>query len=73
VISYERKFDDGRIAYPLILIDWIPAGSETGSLALHAGAFPSFQQIAGVSKVIEVRDGSEELTKDFIDAKLAAR
>lgn len=43
LLSYEQKFDDGRISFPLVLIDWIPTGSETGAMTLHAGAYPEFQ------------------------------
>ena len=45
LLSYEHKFKDGRVNYPLVLIDWVPAGAETGSLTLHAGAFQEFQNV----------------------------
>jgi len=70
LLSYEQHFDDGRKSFPLILINWIPTTCETGALTLHASAILDFENTAGVSKVIEVRDGEEELTKEAIDAKL---
>jgi len=54
----------------LVLINWIPSGGETGLLTLHASAQILFQNTADVSKVIEIRDGAEGLTKEAIDARL---
>ncbi|KAF8843571.1 glia maturation factor beta [Paxillus ammoniavirescens] len=70
VLSYELKHRDGRTSFPLVLINWAPPSSETRSMTLHASAFHEFQEIAQLSKVIEVFDGPEGLTKDIIDAKL---
>ncbi|KAH9484439.1 Glia maturation factor beta [Psilocybe cubensis] len=72
VLSYELKHKDGRTSFPLVLINWSPSSSETGMLTLHASALLNFQNTADVSKVIEVRDGPEGLTKEVIDAKLLA-
>jgi len=69
VLSYELKHKDGRISFPLVLVNWAPSGSETGILTLHASAQILFQNTADVGKVIEIRDG-EGLTKENIDAKL---
>jgi hypothetical protein len=71
VLSYALTHKDGRISYPLVLINWSPTTSETGMMTLHASALLNFQNTADVSKVIEVRDGPEGLTKEEIDAKLA--
>ncbi|KAF7294731.1 hypothetical protein MIND_01010500 [Mycena indigotica] len=70
VLSYELKHKDGRVSYPLALIDWKPISSEIGMLTLHASALLDFQSAADVSKVIEMRDGPEGLTTEVIDAKL---
>ncbi|KAG5352841.1 hypothetical protein E4T56_gene5958 [Termitomyces sp. T112] len=70
LLSYELNHSDGRKSFPLVLINWAPTTSETSLLTLHASAFLNFQTTADVSKVIEVRDGPEGLTKDIIDAKL---
>jgi len=70
VLSYELTHSDGRVSYPLVLINWAPVGSETGLLTLHASATILFQNTADVQRVIEVRDGAEGLTKEALDAKL---
>ncbi|KAI0372910.1 glia maturation factor beta [Pilatotrama ljubarskyi] len=70
VLSYELNHSDGRKSFPLVLVNWAPTSSEMGLLTLHASAFIDFQNTADVSKVIEVRDGAEGFTKDFIDQKL---
>ncbi|KDR73682.1 hypothetical protein GALMADRAFT_251466 [Galerina marginata CBS 339.88] len=70
VLSYELKHKDGRTSFPLVLINWSPSSSETGMMTLHASALLNFQNTADVSKVIEVRDGPEGLTKEVIDSKL---
>ncbi|CAE6524691.1 unnamed protein product [Rhizoctonia solani] len=70
VLSYELKHDDGRTSFPLVLINWTPQGSETGLMTLHASALIAFQNTVDVSKVVEIRDGPEGLTKSTIDAKL---
>ncbi|TRM62598.1 hypothetical protein BD626DRAFT_548463 [Schizophyllum amplum] len=56
VISYELHHKDGR---------------NMGMLTLHASSFLDFQNVADVSKVIEIRDGPEGLTQEAIDSKLA--
>ncbi|KAI0072771.1 maturation factor [Panus rudis PR-1116 ss-1] len=71
VLSYELKHTDGRKSFPLVLINWAPRSGETGLLTLHASAFLDFQSTADVSKVIEVRDGAEGFTKEFIDSQLS--
>ena len=43
VLSYELKFSDGRVSYPLVLISWAPESSETGMKTLHATALQDFQ------------------------------
>ncbi|KAF5369192.1 hypothetical protein D9615_009970 [Tricholomella constricta] len=70
VLSYELNHKDGRKSFPLVLINWSPTTSEIGMLTLHASALINFQATADVSKVIEIREGPEGLTKDVIDAKL---
>ncbi|KAG9099830.1 hypothetical protein FRC07_010472 [Ceratobasidium sp. 392] len=51
VLSYERKHDDGRISFPLIMLNWTPAGSETGLMTLHASALIAFQNVVEPNKV----------------------
>ncbi|EJU05336.1 glia maturation factor beta [Dacryopinax primogenitus] len=70
LMSYELEHRDGRKSFPLILINWAPSTCEISMLTLHASAFLQFQNAADVSKIIEIRDGTESLTKDAIDAKL---
>ncbi|TFK72773.1 glia maturation factor beta [Pluteus cervinus] len=70
LLSYELQHSDGRKSFPLVLINWAPTTSEISLLTLHASAFINFQTTADVSKVIEVREGPEGLTKEAIDAKL---
>jgi len=73
VLSYELKHSDGRTSFPLVLINWAPTSSEIGMMTLHASALFAFQAAADVSKVIEVREGAEMLTKEFVDAQLGVR
>ncbi|KIJ41298.1 hypothetical protein M422DRAFT_172538, partial [Sphaerobolus stellatus SS14] len=70
VLSYELEHKDGRKSFPLVLINWAPTTSETGLLTLHASALIDFQNTADVSKIIEIREGAEGLTKAAIDSKL---
>jgi len=70
VLSYELTHSDGRISYPLVIINWAPSGSETGMLTLHASATILFQNTADVQRVVEIREGAEGLTKEVLDAKL---
>ncbi|KAF5389819.1 hypothetical protein D9757_003674 [Collybiopsis confluens] len=73
VLSYALTHPDGRISFPLVLINWAPTTSEIGLLTLHASALLNFQQTADVSKVIEVREGPEGLTADVVDSKLLGK
>ncbi|KAF9246163.1 hypothetical protein BU15DRAFT_58280 [Melanogaster broomeanus] len=70
LLSYELNHKEGRTSFPLVLVNWAPTTSETGIITLHASALLDFQTTADVSKVIEVRDGAESLTKDAIDTQL---
>jgi len=70
VLSYELKHNDGRVSYPLVVINWTPTGCETGLMTLHASATILFQNVADVQRVLEVRDGAEGLTKEILEAKL---
>ncbi|KAG6836784.1 hypothetical protein H0H93_003205 [Arthromyces matolae] len=70
VLSYELSHKDGRKSFPLVLINWAPSTSEISLLTLHASALLNFQTTADVSKIIEIRDGPEGLTKEVIDTKL---
>ncbi|KAJ7273310.1 hypothetical protein C8J57DRAFT_1317501 [Mycena rebaudengoi] len=72
MLSYQLDHPDGRKSFPLVLINWAPTSSEIGMLTLHASALLDFQSTADVSKVIEMREGPEGLTKEAVDAKLLA-
>lgn len=72
MLSYQLNHQDGRTSFPLVLINWAPTSSEIGMLTLHASALLDFQSTADVSKVIEIREGPEGLTKEAIDTKLLA-
>ncbi|KZO97875.1 glia maturation factor beta [Calocera viscosa TUFC12733] len=67
LLSYELHHRDGRKSFPLVLINWAPTTCEIGMLTLHASSLIQFQ-----NAVIEIRDGTESLTKEAIDAKLLA-
>ncbi|PFH47150.1 hypothetical protein AMATHDRAFT_68362 [Amanita thiersii Skay4041] len=69
-LSHELTHADGRKSFPLVLVNWVPTGSEIGLLTLHASALLSFQNAADVMRVIEIRDGPEALTKEVVDEKL---
>jgi len=69
VLSYNLVHNDGRTSSPLVLINWAPA-CETSLLTLHASALLDFQNTVDISKVLEVRDGAEGLTKSVLEAKL---
>jgi len=73
VLSYELNHSDGRKSFPLVLINWAPTSSEIGMMTLHASALFDFQAAADVSKVVEVRDGAEGLTKTYLDTQLGIR
>ncbi|KAJ7775087.1 hypothetical protein B0H16DRAFT_1408312 [Mycena metata] len=70
MLSYQLEHPDGRKSFPLVLLNWAPTSSEIGMLTLHASALLEFQSTADVSRVIELRDGPEGLTKEVVDAKL---
>ncbi|EIN07231.1 glia maturation factor beta [Punctularia strigosozonata HHB-11173 SS5] len=72
VLSYELHHSDGRKSFPLVLLNWVPPTAEISLTTLHASAFIDFQNTADVSKVIDVRDGADGLTKEIIDSKLLA-
>ncbi|WVR03264.1 hypothetical protein IAU60_000255 [Kwoniella sp. DSM 27419] len=72
LISHELTHKDGRISYPLILINWAPSGSPMELMTLHASSLSYFQQVAEVAKVLEVREGAEGLTTEAIDERLLA-
>ncbi|KAF8212039.1 hypothetical protein K438DRAFT_1662675 [Mycena galopus ATCC 62051] len=72
LLSYQLEHKDGRKSFPLVLINWAPTSSEIGMLTLHASALLDFQSTADVSKVIEMREGPDALTKEAVDAKLLA-
>ena len=52
VLSYELKHDDGRISFPLILVNWAPRSSEMSLLTLHASAFLDFQATVRKQSII---------------------
>ncbi|KAJ7046991.1 hypothetical protein C8F04DRAFT_216953 [Mycena alexandri] len=70
MLSYQLEHPDGRKSFPLVLLNWAPTSSEIGMLTLHASALLDFQSTADVSRVIELREGPEGLTREVIDAKL---
>ncbi|KAK1921309.1 hypothetical protein DB88DRAFT_500310 [Papiliotrema laurentii] len=70
VLSHELKHPDGRISYPLILINWAPSSSPTELMTLHASSLSYFQQVAEVAKMLEVRDGAEGLTTKAVNDRL---
>nr|XP_019048601.1 hypothetical protein I302_02373 [Kwoniella bestiolae CBS 10118]OCF27531.1 hypothetical protein I302_02373 [Kwoniella bestiolae CBS 10118] len=78
LLSHELKHKDGRISYPLLLINWrvcsytAPSGAPMELMTLHASSLNYFQQVAEVAKVLEVRDGAEGLDTKAVDDKLLA-
>ncbi|KAF9014115.1 hypothetical protein BDQ17DRAFT_1404480 [Cyathus striatus] len=73
VLSYELHHNDGRKSFPLVLLNWAPTTSEIGLITLHASALLNFQNTADVSKVIELREGPEGLTKEVVDTALLGK
>lgn len=51
LLSYELHHKDGRVSYPLVLINWSPPGSETGILTLHASAQIQFQTVVSLNPI----------------------
>ncbi|KAH8826996.1 hypothetical protein DL96DRAFT_1605120 [Flagelloscypha sp. PMI_526] len=72
VLSHELNHSDGRKSYPLALINWAPTTSEISLMTLHASALINFQRAADVAKVLECREGPEQLTTEFVNEKLTA-
>ncbi|EOQ99163.1 Glia maturation factor beta [Wallemia ichthyophaga EXF-994] len=70
VISYPLKHADGRLAVPLAMINWKPTTSSPEMNTLHASGLSMFQQVAQVSRIVEVRDGAEALTEDYLNKSL---
>ncbi|CAK8679744.1 unnamed protein product [Clavelina lepadiformis] len=67
--SYEQKYDDGRVTYPLCLIYFCPEGCKSEVSMLYAGSKMSVVNISGATKVFEVRE-KEMLTKDWLQEKV---
>lgn len=53
VLSYELKFSDGRVSYPLVLISWAPVSSEIGMMTLHATALQDFQNAVSANTLFD--------------------
>ncbi|KLT39482.1 glia maturation factor beta [Cutaneotrichosporon oleaginosum] len=70
LLSHELKHKDGRVSYPLLLINWMPSTAPTDLMTLQASSLSYFQQTAEVAKILEVRDGEEGLTTDAVNDKL---
>ncbi|CDZ98853.1 Glia maturation factor beta [Phaffia rhodozyma] len=70
VVSYRLTHKDGRLSTPLFMINWSPTGAAPDAKTLHASALSLFQQTADVSKVVEVREGTETLTTEFLEGIL---
>ncbi|KIR26089.1 hypothetical protein I309_05040 [Cryptococcus deuterogattii LA55] len=70
LLSHELKHKDGRISYPLLLINWAPSTSPIELMTLHASSLNYFQQVSETAKVLEVRDGAEGLTTESVNEKL---
>jgi hypothetical protein len=49
VLSYELKHRDGRISFPLVLVNWAPSSSETTMMTLHASALLDFQRVVSMT------------------------
>jgi hypothetical protein len=52
ILSYELNHSDGRKSFPLVLVNWAPAGSETTMMTLHASALINFQNT--VSHIVPI-------------------
>ncbi|BEI82369.1 hypothetical protein CcaverHIS002_0302370 [Cutaneotrichosporon cavernicola] len=70
LISHQLKHKDGRVSYPLILVNWMPTTAPTDLMTLQASSLSYFQQTAEVAKVLEVRDGEEGLSTEAVNAML---
>ncbi|GHJ87982.1 hypothetical protein NliqN6_4384 [Naganishia liquefaciens] len=70
ILSHPLTTKDGRLTVPLVLINWAPSSSPTELMMLHTSGLPVFQQAAECARVIEMREGAEDFTEEFINAKL---
>ncbi|EMG45722.1 Cofilin/tropomyosin family protein, putative [Candida maltosa Xu316] len=67
VLSYPFKLKDGRMAYPLVMLYWIPPTSSQESRMLYAGAVEQFRDKAGVSLIkLEEEEDFEELQDQLV-------
>lgn len=57
MLAYTQTHPDGRKSYPLILINWVPSGSEMSMMTLHASAFLPFTEIVSVAILLEKQEG----------------
>ncbi|KDN37815.1 glia maturation factor beta [Tilletiaria anomala UBC 951] len=72
VLSYKLEHKDGRVSFPLVLVNWQPTTSPVDLSTLYASALSNFAVQADVGKVVDVRDGVEGFTKEFLDERLGA-
>ncbi|PAV23983.1 glia maturation factor beta [Pyrrhoderma noxium] len=70
VLSYEKKYSDGRRKYHFVILNWCPPGIQTGLLTLYTSALINFKNTVDIQTVIEAREGSEGLTKEFVETEL---
>jgi len=70
VLSYEVKYNDGRLNYPLCLVFHSPAGCSPEIQMLYAGSKNNLINECQLTKNAEIRE-IDDLTKEFLDTKFA--
>lgn len=51
VLSYELRHGDGRVSYPLVVLNWSPATSSVEMKTLYASALTYFTNKVDIAKV----------------------
>ncbi|KAK3092301.1 hypothetical protein FSP39_000989, partial [Pinctada imbricata] len=69
VISYVFKHTDGRISYPLCLVNYSPRGSHEKHIMMHSGSVKYVQNTSGITKLYEIRD-KDDFTEEWLLEKL---
>ncbi|OAD69025.1 hypothetical protein PHYBLDRAFT_150023 [Phycomyces blakesleeanus NRRL 1555(-)] len=65
ILSYERKYSDGRVNYPLLFIYWSPSSAKAEINMLYASAKTFVQEKTDVTRGVDIRD-PESFTDEYI-------
>ncbi|OBZ89583.1 Glia maturation factor gamma [Choanephora cucurbitarum] len=69
ILSYELKYSDGRVNFPLLFIYWSPSTAKAEINMLYASAKTYLQEKIGVNRGFDIRD-AETLTDEFLTKQL---